>query len=80
MIKVQVEVFSILRKTVAKEFKKGSNTVIFHNQITIAEILKELAIPEDMEKIVLVNEKYCPLNYELKDDDVVKIFPPLAGG
>ena len=80
MIKVQVEVFSILRKTVAKRFKKGNNTVAFDSKITITEMLKELSIPEDIEKIVLVNEKYCNTNHELRDGDIVKIFPPLAGG
>ncbi|MFX0203433.1 MAG: MoaD/ThiS family protein [Candidatus Hodarchaeota archaeon] len=75
-----MEVFSILINTVNQRFKNGDNTVIFGNKITLAEMLKRVSIPEDMEKIVLVNGKYCDSNYELKDGDIVKIFPPIAGG
>ena len=84
MIKIQVELFSVLKKTVARKFrtkfKQGDNTVIFDNKITVEEMLKRLSIPENLEKIVLVNEKYRDPNYELKDGDIVKIFPPVAGG
>lgn len=84
MIKIQVELFSVLKKTVAREFRRkfnqGDNTIIFDNKITVAEMLKRLSIPENLEKIVLVNEKYRNPNYELKDGDIVKIFPPVAGG
>lgn len=84
MIKIQVELFSVLKKTVAREFRRkfnqGDNTIIFDNKITVAEMLKRLSIPENLEKIVLVNEKYRDPNYELKDGDIVKIFPPVAGG
>jgi molybdopterin converting factor small subunit len=49
-------------------------------EITIAELAKEIGLPEDAPKIVIVNGSHAELDRVLKDGDVVSLFPPLAGG
>ena len=43
-------------------------------------LVKELGLPEDIPKIVIVNKGLVDFDYVLKDGDKVSIFPPLAGG
>jgi molybdopterin synthase sulfur carrier subunit len=47
---------------------------------TIEELVKELGLPEDVPKIVIVNGTHAEFDYVLKDGDTLSVFPPLAGG
>ena len=49
-------------------------------ETTIAELAKEIGLPEDVPKIVIVNGSHAELDRVLEDGDVVSLFPPLAGG
>jgi sulfur carrier protein ThiS len=49
-------------------------------EMTIEELVKELDLPEDIPKVVIVNDKIVSLDYVLKDGDRVSVFPPIAGG
>ena len=49
-------------------------------ETTIAELVKELGLPEDIPKIVIVNGTHAELDRVLKEGDVLSVFPPLAGG
>lgn len=47
---------------------------------TIQNLLEILEIPIDETKITFVNNQIQPLDYQLKEGDIVGIFPPVAGG
>jgi molybdopterin converting factor small subunit len=49
-------------------------------EMTIEELVKDLGLPEDVPKIVIVNGSHTEFNYVVKDGDTVSVFPPLAGG
>jgi molybdopterin converting factor small subunit len=48
--------------------------------MTIEELVKDLGLPEDVPKIVIVNGSHAEFDYVVKDGDTVSVFPPLAGG
>ena len=47
---------------------------------TVAALLASLGVPATLPKIVLVNGRARPAEYELAPDDEISVFPPLAGG
>ncbi len=75
MIKVEVRLFAYFREGRGKkqvmELEEGT---------TILEVLEKLSIDKEEAKIVLLNGMDGPLDRELKDDDVLSLFPPVGGG
>jgi molybdopterin converting factor small subunit len=47
---------------------------------SIAELCRMIRIPLDSLKIVMVNGRRQPLEYVLKGDERVALFPPVGGG
>jgi len=47
---------------------------------TIADLAARLGIPPELPWIALVNGHEAPGDQRLSPDDVVSMFPPLAGG
>jgi len=47
---------------------------------TVAALLERLQIPQKDARILLVNGKAVSPEHELAAEDVVSIFPPMAGG
>jgi sulfur carrier protein ThiS len=47
---------------------------------TVAELLAELKVPEDLPKIVFLNGLHAKGDETLKDGDRLTVFPPIAGG
>lgn len=80
MIKVKVEIFAFLKEYVPTEYKEGANFILLDNFISVSDLTKVFSIPNNIEKITIVNEKYVSPDYILKDGDSVKIFPPVPGG
>lgn len=48
--------------------------------VTIGEFLKELSLPVDIPKVVIVNDSPADFDYVLKDGDRISVFPLLGGG
>jgi len=74
-MKVNVKLFATLSKG---RFEQEVRQ--FDPETTVAEVLKDLNIPEIAVKIVFVNNRHAKLDRELHDGDVVGIFPPIGGG
>lgn len=75
MIKVQVRLFATFRqgrdKIQVMEVEEGT---------TIADILRVLNIAEDEVAIMLLNGKDGSADRQVKDGDVISLFPPIGGG
>ncbi len=75
MIKVEVRLFATFRqgrdKTQVMEVEEGT---------TIADILRVLNIAEDEVAIMLLNGKDGSADRQVKDGDVISLFPPIGGG
>ncbi len=80
MIKIRVEVFAFLKDYVPAEFKQGKDFVFLESPMSVDNLLKKIRIPDHIDKIVLVNDKYVSPIDILKEGDVVKVFPPVPGG
>jgi len=80
MIQVEIEIFGLFKYYASKAFKKGVNSIIVEDSTSVFDLPRILSLPENIEKIVLVNERYVPPNYILKEGDHVKIFSPVPGG
>ncbi len=47
---------------------------------TIENVLEQLHIPKEDAKIIFVNRLHQTLDYELQNNDLLVIFPPVGGG
>jgi molybdopterin converting factor small subunit len=79
-MEIELRLFANLRKKLPPEVR-GKARVPLKEGAIIADLLREMDIPERLAQMVLVNgtqEKEVTLT--LNDGDVVSIFPPVAGG
>lgn len=74
-MKVTVKLFATLRDYGPKysviDIKEGS---------TLQDVINLYKIPDDFPLIRLVNGEFANNEYELKEGDIVSLFPPIAGG
>ena len=76
MIEIEVRLFATLVKYRPKE----SDTFKLPDRTTIAGLLSKLNIAEKEVKLIFVNGKKQPMEYEVQNRDRVGIFPPVGGG
>ncbi|MGQ9630401.1 MAG: MoaD/ThiS family protein [bacterium] len=79
-MKIEVRLFAGLRKYLPGGSSGKSTTLEVPPGTTLKDIIRQLKIPEDMPRIIMLNGNQAPLDKELKDGDVVSLFPPIAGG
>ena len=75
-MKVKVKLFALARRydcppTMELKIKKGEK---------VSDILKRLNVPSEVANVVLINGFSKSKEAELKEGDVVSIFPLLIGG
>jgi molybdopterin converting factor small subunit len=74
-MEVEVKFFATLRTT-----GSGPRRVRLRPGATVADLLKNLEVPFSEVAVVLVNGTRGELDHELKENDVVSLFPAIAGG
>lgn len=79
-MEIEVKLFATLRDYLPKGSSRFSCKMEIDDHTRVEEILSRLNIPEDMPKIILINGTHAKKDQELKDGDVLSIFPPVAGG
>jgi sulfur-carrier protein len=80
LTKVELRLFGELRGYV-KGLKLGEGyTLDVEGSNTIDDLMRNLGIPSDTVKIILVNGRSREATYTLKDNDRLALFPPIAGG
>jgi len=47
---------------------------------TVKELMSMLAIPIEIPKVIMINDRYGNLEDNLRDGDKITIFPPICGG
>jgi len=50
------------------------------NGSSLSDLMNQLNLPEREAKVIFVNGRMRPLDYQLQDNDDVGIFPPIGGG
>ena len=71
---------STLRKHVPEYDPIKGMTLSVDREMTVAELCEHMTIPPDRIKLVMVNGKNESLDYLLKGDERVGLFPPVGGG
>ncbi|MEY7998733.1 MoaD/ThiS family protein [Clostridium sp. Mt-5] len=74
-MKIEVRLFAYFRKDRDKKL-----FLEFDESVTPADIFKKININEEEVAILLINGRDGKANTELKDNDVLSLFPPVGGG
>lgn len=74
-MKVVVKLFATLR-----DFGPKYSEIEIEEGTKLYEIIKYFNIPDDFPLIRLVNGEFANNDYQLKEGDVISLFPPIAGG
>ena len=79
-MKVEVRLFANLAKLLPPGSQKKRTTVTVKKGTTVADLLDQMKIPMRVTNIVMVNGLHKDKETELAENDVVSVFPPIAGG
>jgi thiamine biosynthesis protein ThiS len=77
---VSVRLFATLRRYYPDLDIGEAMPVEIEEEMTLADLLQQLELPEDQVKIVFVNSIVREADYELEEGDDLGIFPPVGGG
>jgi len=80
MPEIEVRVYATLQKYVPGQNLKTGNKIKIEENTSIESLLKNLGVPLEETKIIIVNGVHAEVDFILKDGDRVAIFPPVAGG
>ena len=72
---VEVKLFATFR-----EGRFSEKKIDLSEESSIGDLLKYLKIPEKDAKVLIVNGQAVSVKHKLNDNDIVAIFPPIAGG
>jgi len=75
LISIEIRYFATLRRNGLKK-----EVLTFEEGISVSKVLSEILIEEKDVAILLVNGIKVSFDKELKDGDIVALFPPVGGG
>jgi len=75
LISIEIRYFATLRRNGLKK-----EVLSFKDGISVSKVLSEILIEEKDVAILLVNGIKVSFDKELKDGDIVALFPPVGGG
>jgi molybdopterin converting factor small subunit len=79
-VKVEVRLFATLALYLPSGAIGDSVTFDLPDGASVADVVRSLAIPPDLECLTVVNGLDAALDHRLAEGDVLSMFPPLAGG
>jgi len=79
-MEIEVKLFATLRDYLPKGSSRFSCKMEIEDHARVQDILSRLNIPGDIPKIILINGTHGKKDQQLKNGDVLSIFPPVAGG
>ena len=77
---IEVRLFANLADCLPTATGGGVATVDVPDGTTVDQLLRHLAIPDDLPRLTLVNGRDADAAQRLSAGDVVTVLPPLAGG
>jgi sulfur carrier protein ThiS len=77
---LHVEVSSYLRKFLPNYNPEEGLILDFRPGMTVAQMIKDLGIPEEQVQLIMVNRMAVKPDHVLKEGDLVGLFPILDGG
>jgi sulfur carrier protein ThiS len=79
MIRLEVRLFTILRHRPDGQIR-GRLSLELQGGSTVADVLRELDVPDDLPIVISVNEEQSDPSTVLHDGDRVELIPAVAGG
>ncbi|MCW5700597.1 MAG: MoaD/ThiS family protein [Rhodospirillales bacterium] len=83
-MKITVKLFALLGRYLPPGAKESTAEIDIDDGATSADVIRRLNLPVHYCHLVLVNGNFVPPSERescvLKDDDVLAIWPPVAGG
>jgi molybdopterin converting factor small subunit len=78
-VRVEVRAFATLRPFLSPQ-SPPTAVLDVPDGSTIRDVVRALGVPDEMAVIALLNGREAEADQALRGDDVVTLFPPLAGG
>ncbi len=79
-MKIEVRLFANLARYLPPGTRGDGMTLEVPDGATVGEIVRRLAIPDELPGLLLVNGREARPDRPLRPGDVLSIVPPLAGG
>ena len=79
-MRIEVRLFANLAAFLPPHGRDGVAEFEIPDGSTVADVTRQLGIPPDLARVVLVNGRDAGSEAPLAPRDVVTLFPPLAGG
>ena len=79
-MRVEVRLFATLALFLPSHGRDGVATLDVPDRSTVRDVVQQLGIPADLERVTLVNGGDATPERALRPGDVVTVFPPRSGG
>ena len=79
-MKVTLKLFASLRRYLPEGHNGVSCTLELSDGAKVEDVFNKLNIAENQPQIILVNGLFCGSDQDLKEADILSVFPPVAGG
>jgi molybdopterin synthase sulfur carrier subunit len=79
-MRIRVKLFAALGRRIACGAAGDLFPVEVPEGSTIADLIHQLDLPQEEVKVTFVNARARPLDWPLRAEDEVGIFPPIGGG
>jgi molybdopterin converting factor small subunit len=79
-VKVEVCLFATLGRYLPPGASGDRVTLEVPDRSTVGQVMASLHIPDDLDRLQVVNGHDAVPEHILKDGDILSAFPPLAGG
>ncbi len=79
-MKIFVKLYAPFLEFLPPTNNSGMVTLKMHSGARVCDVLLKLGIPTNYPKLILVNGKLVQEDFILKEENVLELIPPLAGG
>lgn len=77
-MKISLKLYTVLKEYLPENME--NNLLEIPDRATVSDIITLLKIPQDLPKIILINNEQKTPESELCAGDELSIFPPISGG
>ncbi len=79
-MKIKIIPKGLIKREYFKDLKKDFIILYIENNITVKDLLSSLNIPIGFVSVIIINKKLASLETKINNNDVISLWPPVAGG
>ena len=84
MVNIEFKLFADLMRYLPTHAKRQSVSVEMPEGATIHDLMDRFQVPKEQAHLVICNGRFIPPSqretYQLQDQDIIALWPPVAGG